>query len=116
MLNTRIIPLMRKEFIHIRRDPRSLLILFLMPLLMMFIFGYAINMDLKHIRLGVCDLSRTPASRDLIETLKASPYFDIVVLFDNPKQAESLFEKRLVRAVVILKTDFIALAESLMGS
>ena len=53
----------RKEFIHIRRDPRSLLILLFMPVLMMFIFGYAINMDLKHIRVGICDLSRTPASR-----------------------------------------------------
>ncbi len=106
MISTRILPLMRKEFIHIRRDPRSLLILFLMPLLMMFIFGYAINMDLKHIRLGICDLSRTPASRDMIEALKASPYFDVVVRYDNPGRTEKLFKKRLVRAVVIFDTDF----------
>ncbi len=106
MINTRIIPLIRKEFIHIRRDPRSLLILLMMPLLMMVIFGYAINMDLKHIRLGICDLSRTPASRDIIETIKASTYFDIVARFDNPRQTKAMFTNRVVRAVVIIPADF----------
>lgn len=106
MINSRLMPLIRKEFIHIRRDPRSLLILFLMPLLMMFIFGYAINMDLKHIRVGICDLSRTPASRDLIETLKSSPYFNIVTYYDDPRKTESLFKQRLVRAAVIIPAEF----------
>lgn len=106
MINSRLAPLIRKEFIHIRRDPRSLLILLLMPLLMMFIFGYAIDMDLKHIRIGVCDLSRTPASRDLIETLNASPYFRIVARYSDPRKTESLFKKRIARAAVIIPTDF----------
>jgi ABC-2 type transport system permease protein len=106
MINPRIITLMRKEFIHIRRDPRSLLILMLMPLLMMFVFGYAINMDLKNIRLGICDLSRTPASRDLIEIINASTYFDIVARYDDPRETEALFVQRRVRAAVIIPADF----------
>ncbi len=106
MINSRFLPLTRKEFIHIRRDPRSLLILVLMPLLMMFIFGYAINMDLKHIRLGVCDLNRTPASRDLIETIEASPYFDVVRRYDDPRLTEALFRQRRVRAAVIIPEAF----------
>jgi ABC-2 type transport system permease protein len=106
MINSRLAPLIRKEFIHIRRDPRSLLILLFMPLLMMFIFGYAINMDLKHIRIGICDLSRTPASRDFIETLKASPYFNIVIRYDDPRITESLFNQRLIRGAVIIPADF----------
>ncbi|PIP39163.1 MAG: ABC transporter [Desulfobacterales bacterium CG23_combo_of_CG06-09_8_20_14_all_51_8] len=113
MINSRLMPLIRKEFIHIRRDPRSLLILFLMPLLMMFIFGYAIDMDLKHIRIGICDLSRTPASRDLIETLSASPYFNIVVRYSDPRKTESLFTRRIARAALIIPADF---ARRLAGS
>ncbi|MBU0995247.1 MAG: ABC transporter permease [Proteobacteria bacterium] len=106
MINTRILPLIRKEFIHIRRDPRSLVILLLMPLIMMFIFGYAINMDLKHIRIGICDLNRTPSSRELIETIRMSPYFEIVTYYNNPNRTEALFTKRLVRAVIIIPADF----------
>lgn len=106
MLNTRIVPLIRKEFIHIRRDPRSLIILLLMPLLMMVIFGYAINMDLKHIRIAVCDLNRTPLSRELIETLRLSPYFELKTYFNNPHETEMLLKKRLVRAVIIIPNDF----------
>ncbi len=106
-MKSRFIPLIRKEFIHIRRDPRSLLILFIMPFMMMFIFGYAIDMDLKHIRVGICDLSKTPGSRDLIERLEASEYFKIVIRYDDPHQTESLFEKRLVRAAIIVPRDFV---------
>jgi ABC-2 type transport system permease protein len=106
MIDTRILPLIRKEFIHIRRDPRSLIILLLMPLCMMIIFGYAINMDLKHIRIAVCDLNGSPSSRELIETLRLSPYFKIVTYFSNPHDTEALFRKRLVRAVIIIPQDF----------
>jgi ABC-2 type transport system permease protein len=73
---------------------------------MMFIFGYAIDMDLKHIRIGVCDLSRTPASRDLIETLNASPYFNIVARYSDPRKSEELFTRRIARAVLIIPADF----------
>jgi ABC-2 type transport system permease protein len=73
---------------------------------MMFIFGYAIDMDLKHIRIGVCDLSRTPASRDLIETLSASPYFNIVARYSDPRKTEGLFKKRIARAALIIPANF----------
>ncbi|HDH58012.1 MAG TPA: ABC transporter permease, partial [Bacteroidetes bacterium] len=58
-----IIPIIRKEFIHIRRDPRSLMIIILMPILQMLLFGYAIDMDVKDIRIGILDQSNSPASR-----------------------------------------------------
>ena len=106
MIKSLFLHLAVKEFIHIRRDPRSLLILLLMPLFMMFVFGYAINMDLKHIRLGVCDLNRTPVSRNLIEILVASPYFDVVRHYDDPRLTEGLFRQRLIRAAVIIPADY----------
>jgi ABC-2 type transport system permease protein len=98
---------MKKEFIHISRDPRSLIIIFLIPLIQMFLFGYAINMDLKDIKIGVCDLSKTPQSRDIVRKVDESVYFDVVKYFDNPKMTEALFQKRAVRGVIIIKNDFV---------
>src|SRR5262245_52291566 len=59
---TRILALIRKEFIHIRRDFRTLIIIFLMPLVQLLMFGYAINMEIQQIDLAIIDDARTPAS------------------------------------------------------
>ena len=106
MKRSRIVSLALKEFRHIRRDPRSLWIIFMLPNIMMFLFGYAIDLDLKNVRLGVCDLSRTPQSRELIEAIDASSYFSIVARFDNPAHAEGLFARRVARAGLIIPEDF----------
>ena len=106
MKRSRIVSLALKEFRHILRDPRSLWIIFMLPNIMMFLFGYAIDLDLKNVRLGVCDLSRTPQSRELIEAIDASSYFSIVARFDNPAQAEGLFARRVARAGLIIPKDF----------
>ena len=106
MKRSRIVSLALKEFRHILRDPRSLWIIFMLPNIMMFLFGYAIDLDLKNVRLGVCDLSRTPQSRELIEAIDASSYFSIVARFDNPAQAEGLFARRVARAGLIIPEDF----------
>jgi len=84
MMGSRIPPLARKEFKHILRDPRSLWIVFMLPNVMMFLFGYAIDLDVKDVRLGVCDLSRTPRSRALIEAIDASSYFSVAARYENP--------------------------------
>ena len=106
MKGSRILPLARKEFKHILRDPRSLWIVFMLPNVMMFLFGYAIDLDLKDVRLGVCDLSRTPRSRELVEAIDASSYFSVVARCENPGETERLFERRVIRAGVIIPRDF----------
>jgi ABC-2 type transport system permease protein len=106
MKGSRIVPIARKEFKHILRDPRSLWIIFMLPNVMMFLFGYAINLDIKDVRLGVCDLSRTPQSRDLLDEIDASSYFSIVERCESPERTEELFERRLIRAGVIVPRDF----------
>jgi ABC-2 type transport system permease protein len=107
MSHSRLTPLVRKEFIHIFRDRRSLAILFIMPVLMMFVFGYAIDMDVKNIRLGICDLSRTPQSRALIRSVAASPYFAVKVRYTDPRQTEDLFESRAIRAAIIIPRNLV---------
>ena len=74
----RIAAMMRKEVIQIRRDPRSLLIVFLMPVIQLLIYGYAVNLDVKHVPLCVYDRDGTQDSQDLLKHFQATDYFHIV--------------------------------------
>lgn len=65
----------QKELYHILRDFRSLIIIFVMPIMMTFLYGYAINMDIEHIPLAVVDRDQTPESRAFVERFYASGYF-----------------------------------------
>jgi ABC-2 type transport system permease protein len=67
----------RKEWTQLRRDPRSMAMAFLLPLLMLVFFGYAITWDVDDIRIAVLDQDRTRPSRELIQTLEASGYFTV---------------------------------------
>ncbi len=65
----------QKEMYHILRDSRSLIIIFVMPIMMTFLYGYAINMDIEHIALGVVDQDQTSDSRQFVERFYSSNYF-----------------------------------------
>lgn len=105
-MKSRIIPIIHKEFIHIIRDPRSLLIIILMPILMILLYGYAFNIDLKNIKTGVIDYSRSRVSRQLIEKLSNSGYFTIVDYYDSMEQLENMIKSRLIRLALIIPEDF----------
>ncbi|HSJ31249.1 MAG TPA: ABC transporter permease [Longimicrobiales bacterium] len=68
----------RKEWVQLRRDPRSMVLAFGMPLLMLLFFGYAISWDIRDIRIAVIDQDRTASSRRLVEVFEASGYFSVV--------------------------------------
>ena len=74
----RILAMMRKEVIQIRRDPLSLLIIFAMPIVQLIIYGYGVNLDIKHIPLCVYDRDATQTSQDLLKHFQATDYFEIV--------------------------------------
>ena len=103
-----ILPIIRKEFIHIRRDARSLIIIILMPILQLMIFTYAINLDLENIRLGVLDQSRTSASRGLVRLFTGSDYFIEAASLMSRDQIEPLFKRRAIHAALIIPPDFDA--------
>lgn len=71
----RLSAIMIKEFIEIRRDPRTLGLVLVMPVLLLILFGYAINLNIKRIPTAVCDRDRTPASRALTRAFFSSEYF-----------------------------------------
>jgi len=68
----------RKEFLHILRDPRSLVMALALPLLMILLFGYALTLDVDRIPAIVYDMDRSPGSRELISRFQASRYFQIL--------------------------------------
>jgi ABC-2 type transport system permease protein len=106
LFSSRTAALARKEVIHILRDPRSLIIIFLLPLIMMMIFGYAIDMDLKNIRLGALDYDRSPASRAFIEKLHASSNFEITHWLARRDEIREMILARKIRAAVVLPEGF----------
>jgi ABC-2 type transport system permease protein len=73
----RLLALMRKEFIQIFRDPRSLMIIFLMPLIQLFLMGFAATSDVRNVPLVVLDRDRSAASRDLLAAYRSADYFHV---------------------------------------
>ncbi len=87
----RLRALMRKEFLHIIRDPRSLGILFILPVAMMLLFGYAVRLDVKNITLAVWDQDVSRESRELIDAFRQSGYFDITSIEFRHENPQNLF-------------------------
>jgi len=75
---SRLLAVARKEVLHILRDTRSLFIVVIMPVTLMLLFGYGVNLDLKRLPLYVYDQDGTQQSQDLLKHFQASPYFQIV--------------------------------------
>mgnify|MGYP005844327623 CR=1 FL=1 len=92
----------RKEAYHLLRDFRSLYLAFIIPLLLILLFGYALSLDVEHIPTALVDHDRTPQSRDFIRRLGASAYFDVIA---HPPSTAALTElldrNRAVMGVVI---------------
>lgn len=102
----RIKHIIRKEFIQVFRDKRSRIILFLPPLIQLIIFGYAANMDIRDIRLGIMDLSRSQQSRELIASFAASGYFRIVRIIEHERGIRDLLDRGTVQGVLRINRDF----------
>jgi ABC-2 type transport system permease protein len=97
----RIIAIMRKEFLHILRDPRSLALAILMPMGMLVIYGYAINMDIKRLRVGILDLDRTPESADFVRRMTASNFILDAGRINSREEVEPAFRRGKYHAAVV---------------
>jgi ABC-2 type transport system permease protein len=94
-------PIMRKEFIHIIRDPRVLGITLILPLFQLIMFGYALSLDVNHIKTAVYDSDKTASSRRLVESFSSSGYFDIVAQPTETDFTERLDEGSIKTALII---------------
>ena len=92
-MGSRLLPIMRKEFIHIIRDPRTLVVMFVMPLMQLILLGYAATSDVRNIPLAVLDQSRTPQSRHLIDSFVQSGQFSMARLAGSEQARELDLER-----------------------
>jgi len=95
-----------KELIQTLRDKRMRVILIIPPIFQLIIFGYAANMDVKHIRTAIRDLDQSVASRELIGRFGSSKYFDIVSFPNSPKEVKDLIDQGEVAVSIEIPTDF----------
>jgi ABC-2 type transport system permease protein len=102
----RILAIMRKEIIQILRDPRSLLIIILMPVMQLVIYGYAVNLDVKNIPLCVYDRDGTQTSQDLLKRFQATDYFRIVHIADNYPEVLRQIDSGNATAAIVIPAQF----------
>ena len=105
---SRILPVMRKEFIHIIRDPRTLAIMFVMPLMQLILLGYAATSDVRDIPLAVYDQDRSAASRQLISDFVQSGQFIASTYTSSERELAALIDAGRVRAGLIIPPAYAA--------
>lgn len=102
----RIAAIMHKEVIQIWRDPRSLLIIILMPLVQLFIYGYAVRLDVKHIPLCVYDRDATQSSQDLLKHFQATDYFKITRAVESYSEVVRNMDYAVCTVAVVVPSQF----------
>lgn len=102
----RLLAMARKEWLQLQRDPRSMILAFALPLLLLIFFGYAITWDVDDLSLAVVDHDGSARARSLVEAFEATGYFTVTHRPDSPRQADDLLTRGTVRAILVIPPDF----------
>lgn len=103
---TRLASIVRKEFIQIVRDPRTLYIVIAIPVVQLFLLGYTATTDVRNVPLAVLDQSRSPASRSLLDAYRAADYFRLAFDVDSEAELRRLIDNGEARAGLVIPPDF----------
>lgn len=106
MSATRLIAMARKEFVQVRRDPHSLLIVLLMPIMQMILLGYGVSLDAKNIPVYAYDQEGSQQSQALLKRFQASPYFDLVKTVDNYRDLTLAIDSDKCKLGIVIPYDF----------
>ena len=104
----RLLAIARKEFLHIRRDPRSMGMAVAIPMLLILLFGYALTLDVDNVPIAVWDQSVSPESRELVSRFEGSRYFAVRMRAEGYPDIERAIEAGHVMAAVVIPRDFSA--------
>jgi len=96
----------RKEFMHLRRDRTTIVIALALPLLQMILFGYAINFDVRHIQCVAVDLDNSRESREYLEQLRAGQYIDYVAHVATPDRAALMLKNGSAHVGITIPSGF----------
>ena len=97
---------MRAEFLHIFRDPISLIISLIMPMQMLFLFGYTICFELRDFPLAVFDMDQSEESRDYIHSIDNTSYFNVKYFLTAYDQAKQMLDRGSIRCVIIIPSGY----------
>ena len=112
MFNSRLRSLIRKEFIQITRDARTLILVMVIPVMQLFLLGYAATNDVRNVPLAVFDQDRGPAARQLLDAYRAADYFRIAYDVDSEADLRTLIDNGEARAGLIIPPDY---SERILG-
>lgn len=96
----------KKEVRQLKRDFRLLFVIFFFPVFLLVIFGYAINFDVRHIKLAVYDQEKSDLSRELVNSLKNSEYFDVVAYLNSIQESDKILDEKAAQCVLVIPDDF----------
>jgi ABC-2 type transport system permease protein len=102
------ISFVKKEFYHIFRDRRTMMILLVMPIVQIILFGFAITTEVRNTAIAVLDPSKDISTQQIIERLQASEYFTLVETLHNPDEIQRVFQEGKVRLVIVFSENFHA--------
>lgn len=109
----RIWAIARKEFLHVLRDPRSLTVAILMPIMMIILYGYAIDMEMKNLRVAVMDLDQSAQSRSFVNDMISSKFIAASYGVSSRAEIEQSFKRAEYHAVLVIPAGY---AESLASN
>ncbi len=105
-MNSRLVSILRKEFIQITRDKRTLVIILIIPIMQLFLLGYSATSDVRNIHLAVYDQCRCAESRSLLDAYRAADYFQLAYTASSENDIRLLIEQGKVRAALIIPPDY----------
>jgi ABC-2 type transport system permease protein len=106
MFNSRIFSVIRKEFQQIFRDPRTLAMIIIIPIMELFLLGYAATTDVRNISMAVWDQSKTTESRALLDAFRAADYFILEYYVGSADEYQALIESGDTRVALVIPPDY----------
>ncbi len=104
----RIRAIAKKEILQLRRDTKSLLMAFLLPVVLLLLLGYAITWDVEDIRMAILNEDPSYRSREIVEAFRSTGYFHVVRQIEDPSTIEPMLERGEVEIVLVIPPDFSA--------
>ena len=106
MFNSRISSIVRKEFLQLFRDPRTLALAVFIPIMQLFLLGYAATSDVRNVPMAVWDQSKSPQSRELLDAFRAADYFTIDYFVNSADEYQKLIESGDARVALVIPADY----------
>ncbi len=106
MFNSRIYSIIRKEFVQLFRDPRTVALSVVIPVVQLFLLGYAATSDVRNVAMAVWDQSKSPESRQLLDAFRAADYFTLDHYVNSADEYQKLIESGDARVALVIPADY----------